>query len=52
MATKTREATRHVVAVIYAPASEPSRDLEAAAERFTDLLRIDCRAAKADWQLQ
>jgi hypothetical protein len=47
MATKTRESTRNVVAVIYAPAAEPISDLKAAASRFTDLLRSECRVSQA-----
>jgi hypothetical protein len=46
MATKTRESTRNVAAVIYAPATEPLSDLEAAASRFADLLRSECRASQ------
>jgi DNA/RNA-binding domain of Phe-tRNA-synthetase-like protein len=52
MATKTRDATRNVVAIIYAPATESRSDLEAAAEQFSDLLRVDCRAIEAGWQLE
>ena len=51
MATKTRESTRSVVAVIYAPISESLTDLEAAAERFASLLREDCHSAEAAWSV-
>jgi DNA/RNA-binding domain of Phe-tRNA-synthetase-like protein len=51
MATKTREATRNVVAVIYAPVNESRSDLEAAAEQFSNLLRMDCCAVEAGWQM-
>jgi DNA/RNA-binding domain of Phe-tRNA-synthetase-like protein len=46
MATKTRESTRHVAAVIYVPATEPVSDLEAAGSRFAALLGSECRAAQ------
>jgi DNA/RNA-binding domain of Phe-tRNA-synthetase-like protein len=49
MATKTRECTRNVAAVIYAPAVEPPAGLDAAAERFAVLLQRHCRAAEAGW---
>jgi len=49
MATKTSDSTRHVAAVIYAPATESPSGLDAAADRFAGLLRADCRAAEAGW---
>lgn len=49
MATKTRESTRNVAAVIYAPATEPLAALEAAASRFADLLRSECRASQTGY---
>lgn len=49
MATKTRESTRDVAAVIYAPAAYHGSNLEAAAERFAELLRSKCNAAKSGW---
>jgi DNA/RNA-binding domain of Phe-tRNA-synthetase-like protein len=51
MATKVRESTRNIVAVIYAPASEPQTDLEAAAARFAALLLSECKAAEIGWSL-
>jgi len=51
MATKVRESTRGIAAVIYAPATEPKTDLEAAAARFAALLRSECKAAESDWSL-
>jgi DNA/RNA-binding domain of Phe-tRNA-synthetase-like protein len=51
MATKTRESTRNVVAVIYAPASESPAEIDAAAGRFAALLRSDCRAAESGWSV-
>ncbi len=51
MATKTRESTQHVVAVIYAPAIEAAAGLNAAAERFAALLRSDCGAAESGWSI-
>jgi DNA/RNA-binding domain of Phe-tRNA-synthetase-like protein len=49
MDTKIGESTRNVGAVIYAPTSEPTADLDAAAERFASLLRSDCGAAESGW---
>ncbi|NLV29761.1 MAG: hypothetical protein GXY47_01290 [Acidobacteria bacterium] len=51
MTTKTREATRAVVAVVYAPAGESAALLEAAAERFSTLLAAECGAARAGWNI-
>jgi DNA/RNA-binding domain of Phe-tRNA-synthetase-like protein len=51
MATKTKESTRHVAAVIYAPATEPVSDLDAAASRFAALLGSECRAAQTGFLL-
>ncbi len=51
MATKTRESTRAVVAVIYAPAGESAAHLEAAARRFSSLLAVECGASGAGWRL-
>jgi DNA/RNA-binding domain of Phe-tRNA-synthetase-like protein len=51
MATKTRESTRNVAAVLYAPSAEPLTDLEAAAARFAALLRSECRAAESGWRV-
>jgi DNA/RNA-binding domain of Phe-tRNA-synthetase-like protein len=44
MATKTRESTRMVAAVVYAPLSDSRADLDAAADRFAALLHTDCGA--------
>lgn len=49
MATKTRESTRNVVAVIYAPIADQSSHVETAAERFTDLLRSECHVVESGW---
>jgi hypothetical protein len=49
MATKTRESTRNVAAVIYVPATEPLSDLEEAASKFADLLRSECRASQTGY---
>lgn len=51
MATKTREATRAVGAVVYAPAGESVAHLEAAARRFSSLLAAECGASGAGWNL-
>lgn len=51
MATKVTESTGSIVAIIYAPATEPKTDLEAAAARFAALLHSGCQAAEADWSL-
>jgi DNA/RNA-binding domain of Phe-tRNA-synthetase-like protein len=52
MATKIRESTRDVSAVVYAPVSESPQDLEAAAARFAELLRTECGAAEAGWSVK
>jgi hypothetical protein len=49
MATKIRESTRGLAAVVYAPSAEPLSDLEAAAARFAQLLRSECGAAESGW---
>jgi DNA/RNA-binding domain of Phe-tRNA-synthetase-like protein len=51
MSTKVSQATRVVVAVIYAPAAEPSGPLESAAARFAHLLCAECGAAGCGWAL-
>jgi DNA/RNA-binding domain of Phe-tRNA-synthetase-like protein len=51
MATKTSDATRNVVAVIYAPLSETAAELEAAAKQFAALLIADCGAAETGWAI-
>jgi DNA/RNA-binding domain of Phe-tRNA-synthetase-like protein len=51
MATKIRESTRDVAAVIYAPSDETGSDLNAAAQRFAALLRTECGAAESGWSL-
>jgi DNA/RNA-binding domain of Phe-tRNA-synthetase-like protein len=51
MSTKVRESTRNVVAVIYAPLSEPLAELEAAAGRFAELLQSDCGASDSGWSV-
>jgi DNA/RNA-binding domain of Phe-tRNA-synthetase-like protein len=52
MVTKTRESTRNVVAVIYAPLSEPRAALDSAAERFASLLRSECGSAETGWTVR
>jgi DNA/RNA-binding domain of Phe-tRNA-synthetase-like protein len=47
MATKVFEGARDIVAVVYAPASEPAEDLAACASRFAQLLREECGAASS-----
>lgn len=49
MATKTRESTRNVSAIIYAPATDRGADLETAAEHFAGLLHSECNAAESGW---
>ena len=51
MATKIRESTRNVAAVLYAPASEECAELEAAAGRFATLLSTECGAAQTGWTI-
>jgi DNA/RNA-binding domain of Phe-tRNA-synthetase-like protein len=51
MATKIRESTHNIAAVIYAPISEPQADLDAAADRFAILLRSDCKATETAWSI-
>jgi len=51
MATKTRESTRNVAAVLYAPAVEPRADLDEAAGRFASLLRTHCGASETGWKV-
>jgi DNA/RNA-binding domain of Phe-tRNA-synthetase-like protein len=51
MATKIRESTRDISAVVYAPASESPQGIEAAAARFADLLRSECGAAESGWSV-
>jgi DNA/RNA-binding domain of Phe-tRNA-synthetase-like protein len=49
METKISEKTLDVAAVIYAPMAEDRAALDAAAERFSALLRSDCKAAESSW---
>jgi DNA/RNA-binding domain of Phe-tRNA-synthetase-like protein len=49
MATKTRESTQHVAAVIYAPSAEPRTDIEVAAAQLARLLRSEYGAAESGW---
>jgi hypothetical protein len=51
MATKIRESTRGVAAVIYAPAAESREPLDAAAQRFAALLHSHCKAAECGWSV-
>jgi hypothetical protein len=52
MATKTRESTQKVAAVVYAPTSESGEELEAAAEGFAFLLRSGCGARESGWSVE
>ena len=47
MATKVRESTRRVVAVLYAPPDEPPGSLDAWAARYVEHLRSHCGAREA-----
>jgi len=49
MATKIGELTRGVVAVVYAPPTDPKEDLESAATCFAALLHSECGATESDW---
>lgn len=51
MATKIRESTRQVTAVLYVPVTEPVQHLEAAAARFADLLQSECGARVSGWSI-
>jgi DNA/RNA-binding domain of Phe-tRNA-synthetase-like protein len=51
MATKTRELTSNVVAVIYTPSSEPSSELESAASKFATLFGSECGASKTGYAI-
>lgn len=51
MSTKVFEDCRAVVAVVYAPAEERPRDLEACAETLAGLLGEDCGAAESGWSI-
>jgi DNA/RNA-binding domain of Phe-tRNA-synthetase-like protein len=51
VATKTRESTRNVAAIIYAPAGDGGSDIEIAAERFAELLLSECSASKSGWSV-
>jgi DNA/RNA-binding domain of Phe-tRNA-synthetase-like protein len=51
MATKVFEAARDIVAVVYAPASDPRERLEACAARFARLLEEECGAAEAGFSI-
>jgi hypothetical protein len=52
MSTKIRETTHSVAAVVYAPAADPAADIEAAAARFSQLLRIECGAVESGWSVK
>jgi len=51
VATKVKDSTRNVIAVIYAPAAEPITDLEGAAAHFAELLAMECGASAGGWSL-
>ncbi len=49
METKISEATRNVVAVLYAPADEPVERLTGWADRYAELLGSECGAARSGY---
>jgi DNA/RNA-binding domain of Phe-tRNA-synthetase-like protein len=49
MATKVFEEARDVVAVVYAPASDPRERLESCASRFRELLLSECGAEESGY---
>jgi DNA/RNA-binding domain of Phe-tRNA-synthetase-like protein len=49
MATKVNAGTKNVVAVVYAPFSDPPGELEAAAARFSSLLESHCGAVSTGY---
>jgi DNA/RNA-binding domain of Phe-tRNA-synthetase-like protein len=51
MATKTRELTRNVVAVIYTPFSELPAEIESAASKFATLLGSECGASNTGFAI-
>lgn len=51
MATKIRETTDAILAVLYVPADEPSDSLERWASRYAGLLRSHCGAQRAGFDL-
>jgi DNA/RNA-binding domain of Phe-tRNA-synthetase-like protein len=51
MATKICTKTRNVVAVLYAPADEPTPSVERWAERYAALLSTHCRAKEVGFQV-
>jgi DNA/RNA-binding domain of Phe-tRNA-synthetase-like protein len=51
MATKVFDAARNVIAVVYAPASDPIDLVAACAERFKNLLVSECGASKAGMKI-
>jgi DNA/RNA-binding domain of Phe-tRNA-synthetase-like protein len=52
MATKIRESTNNLAAVVYAPSSEPRAEIDAAAEKFAFLLRSECGATETGWSVE
>jgi DNA/RNA-binding domain of Phe-tRNA-synthetase-like protein len=51
MATKVFEGARDVLAVVYAPASDPGSELEACAARFAELLAASCGPESVGWSI-
>jgi DNA/RNA-binding domain of Phe-tRNA-synthetase-like protein len=51
METKVFAGARDVLAVVYAPASDPRSRIEAAAARFAELLASRCGAAGSGWRV-
>ncbi len=49
--TKVLGQAREVLALIYAPSSDPLPELEACAARFAQLLAIECGAAATGWAI-
>jgi len=51
METKVFEDARDIVAVIYAPTSEPREEVDRCAARFAELLRTHCQAAESGYRV-
>jgi len=51
MATKIGDATKDVLAVLYAPSDEPIETVEALAARYAELLRSHCGAERVGFQV-
>ena len=51
MATKIRDETRDIIAVLYAPTDEPVDRIEAWASRYAELLGTHCQAERAGFRV-